>query len=264
MDAIYAFHRGDTPLLVSVPHAGTVVPPGINSRLRTGARQLPDTDWFVDRLYQRVTESGAGLLTANFSRYVIDLNRPPDDAALYDRAGTQLLPEYSFDGTELYRSGERPDEEEERLRKKQFWQPYHDKIQMELQQIRQRHGFAILLDAHSIRSRVPLLFDGRLPDLNLGSYRGASADPGLVTVAATALRSNPEYSFVLDGRFQGGYITRHYGEPGEGIHALQLEMVQAVYMREFPPEFDEKRAAKIQPVLLKLLDSLLMWSPEHD
>ena len=165
---------------------------------------------------------------------------------------------------ELYRSGERPDEEEERLRRKQFWQPYHVKIQMELQQIRQRHGFAILLDAHSIRSRVPLLFDGRLPDLNLGSYRGKSADPNLVTVAVKALCSNPEYSFVLDGRFQGGYITRHYGQPGEGIHALQLEMVQAIYMREFPPEFDEKRAARIQPVLLKLLDSILMWSPEHD
>jgi len=264
MNAIYTFHRGDTPLLVNVPHAGTVVPPEINKRLRIRVRQLPDTDWFVDRLYQWVTESGAGLLTANYSRYLIDLNRPPDDAALYDRAGTQLVPEYSFDGTELYRSGERPDKVEVRLRKEQFWQPYHDKIQMELQQIQQRHGFAILLDAHSIRSRVPLLFDGRLPDLNLGSYRGASADPGLVSGAAKALCSNPKYSFVLDGRFQGGYITRHYGQPSKGIHALQLEMVQDVYMREFPPEFDEMRAEKIQPVLRELLDSLLMWSPEHD
>lgn len=264
MNAIYSFHRGDTPLLISVPHAGTVVPPRINQRLRTGVRQLPDTDWFVNRLYQRAMESGVGLLTANYSRYVIDLNRPPDNTALYDRAGTELVPEKTFEGTELYLPGERPDVVEVSSRKERYWQPYHDKIQKELQLIRQRHGFAILLDAHSIRGRVPLLFDGKLPDLNLGSYCGVSADPSLVSVAAKALCSNPDYSFVLDGRFQGGHITRHYGRPGEGVHALQLEMVQDVYMRESPPEFDETRAAKIRPVLHKLIESLLMWSPEHD
>lgn len=264
MNAIYSFHRGDSPLLISVPHAGTIVPQQIYECLNTEVRQLPDTDWFVDRLYQGSIESGAGLLTANYSRYVIDLNRPPDDAALYDRAGTQLVPEYTFDGTQLYLPGKRPGTAETLLRKDRYWQPYHDKIRNEINVIQKRHGFAILLDAHSIRGRVPLLFEGRLPDLNLGTYREASADPDLISVAAGALCIDPAYTFILDGRFQGGYITRHYGQPGNGVHALQLEMVQEIYMKENPPEFDEARAAKLQTVLRKLVESLLRWSPEHE
>jgi N-formylglutamate amidohydrolase len=264
MNDIYSFCRGDSPLLISVPHAGTFVPRHILDRLNTEVRKLPDTDWFVDLLYQQFTESGAGMLTANYSRYVIDLNRPPDDSALYDRAGTQLVPEYTFDGTELYLAGKRPDVAETRLRKDQYWQPYHDKILDEINLIKKRHGFAILLDAHSIRGRVPLLFEGKLSDLNLGTHRGASADPDLISVATGALRTNPAYTFILDGRFQGGYITRNYGQPGKGVHALQLEMAQDIYMEESPPEFDEVRAMKIQTVLRTLVESLQRWSPEHE
>ncbi len=259
----FSFQPGSTPLLVSIPHAGTVVPPTIKSCLTTSAHGLPDTDWFVDQLYRWVTEAGAGLLVAVNSRYVIDLNRPPDDAALYTGGGTGLVPHQSFDGTSLYLEGLQPDEEETGNRRKQFWQPYHEQLDVELNSLRQRFGHAILLDAHSIRDEVPLLFTGRLPDLNLGCYKGASADPDLISTCVTALGCDPGYSLVVDGRFQGGYITRNYGQPQNGVHALQLEMVQSVYMNEQPPLYDPERAAGILPVLRRLIDALIQWAPGH-
>ena len=264
MKPVYSFQQGDSPFLLSVPHAGTSIPQGISDRLRINARQLPDTDWFVDRLYDFAPSLGASLLIANYSRYVIDLNRPPDDAALYTSAGSSLVPVNSFDGKELYQTSRQPDASEMQMRKEQFWQPYHDKLRAELQRLRQRHGFAILLDAHSIRREVPLLFDGSLPDLNLGSHRGVSADSGLVAMSMDVLGSNPSFSSVLDGRFQGGYITRHYGQPLRGVHALQLEMAQSVYMREQPPVFDKIRVAKVMPVLKNLIQTLLKWSPTNE
>jgi len=264
MKSVYSYQPGDSPLLLSVPHAGTGIPQDISDRLRTEALQLPDTDWFVDRLYDFAPSLGVGLLKANYSRYVIDLNRPPDDAVLYTSAGSNLVPVNSFDGKELYQTSKRPEASETQMRKDQFWQPYHDKLRVELQRLRKHHGFAILLDAHSIRREVPRLFDGSLPDLNLGSNRGASADSNLVSMSMDVLGSNPAFTSVLDGRFQGGHITRYYGQPSRSVHALQLEMAQSVYMNESPPLFDEIRAEKILPVLKNLIGALLNWSPTNE
>ena len=261
MNPVFSFKRGTTPLLVSIPHAGVHLPRSVDVRLTLEARQLPDTDWFVDRVYQWVAEKGGGILTANYSRYVIDLNRPPDDAALYAGAGTGLLPEEAFDGKALYLKGMNPGRDEGRQRLKQYWMPYHEKLRSELVELKHRFGHAVLLDAHSILSEVPRLFDGTLHDLNLGSFQGASADPGLVSACTTALGTDPQFSLVLNGRFKGGYITRNYGCPANSIHALQLEMAQSTYMIEAPPTYDERRAGKLVPVLQNFVDTLINWTP---
>jgi len=261
MKPVFSFQRGETPLLLSVPHAGTGLAEGLESRLTDRAMQLPDTDWFVDRLYDWVVEMGAGLLVANYTRYVIDLNRPPDDAALYSGPGTGLVPDQLFDGSPVYKDGSGPDSAEVVQRLAQYWRPYHDKLATELQRVRARFGHAILLDAHSIRSEVPRLFEGRLPDLNLGSHAGKSADPGLIALGFRTLQGDTHFSAVLDGRFKGGYITRHYGKPSEHVHALQLEMAQSCYMRESPPAYDPVKANRVQSVLRSLAGVLLDWSP---
>jgi N-formylglutamate deformylase len=261
MQPIFTYQAGSTPLIISVPHAGTEVPQSIQSRFNPGISDLADTDWFVDRLYAWATELGAGILSANYSRYVIDLNRPPDDAALYQRAGTRLVPDRTFSGAVIYQSGQSPDAKEIDQRRQTYWAPYHDKLSSELSLIRKNFGYAILIDAHSILSHVPMLFEGKLPDLNLGSNRSASASPDLIELSMQALSSDPQFTSVLDGRFQGGYITRNYGQPEHGWHALQLEMAQSVYMQEAPPVYDPWRAANIQPVLEAWIRSLLAWKP---
>jgi len=261
MKPVFTFKRGSTPLIVSIPHAGTLLPGSVNDRLTPRARRLPDTDWYVDQLFQWVVEKGGSLLIANYSRYVVDLNRPPDDAPLYAGAGSTLLPEQAFDGISLYKKGMQPDKDEKQERLQQFWKPYHEKLGAELTALKHRFGHAVVLDAHSILSRVPSLFDGRLPDLNLGSYRGASADPGLISASVAALKEATNFSVILDGRFQGGYITRNYGCPDSAIHALQLEMAQSTYMSEETPCFDSKRAAGLSKVLQNLVDTLIRWAP---
>jgi len=261
MKRVFTFQRGSTPLLVSIPHAGVIVPPSINNRLTQAARHLPDTDWFVDRLYHWVIEKGGGLLVANYSRYVIDLNRPRDNADLYAGAGTGLLPTETFAGKPIYQPGEQPDEGEIQKQIQQYWMPYHAQLRTELQALKQRFGHAVLLDAHSILGEIPMLFAGKLPDLNLGSYRGASADAGLISASMTVLGADPGYSLILDGRFQGGYITRNYGHPHLGIHALQLEIAQAAYMYEQPPAYNAGRSGRLLPVLQGLIDTLIEWSP---
>ena len=261
MQPIFTYQAGSTPLIINVPHAGTAVPEGIQSRFNPGISDLVDTDWYVDRLYAWASELGAAILSANYSRYVIDLNRPPDDAALYQRAGTRLVPDKTFSGAAVYRPGQAPDADEIEQRRQTYWAPYHDKLISELSLIRQKYGYAILIDAHSILSHVPMLFEGKLPDLNLGSNRSASAAPDLIELSMRALSSDPQFSSVLDGRFQGGYITRNYGQPEHGWHALQLEMAQSVYMQEAPPVYNLRLAARIEPVLKSWIASLLAWKP---
>ena len=263
MTAVFTFQRGTTPILVSVPHAGTCILPAISKGMRWVGRQLEDTDWFVDRLYAWVADLGAGLLVANYSRYVIDLNRPANDDSLYDSPVPGLVPQNSFNGEPLYREGMQPGQSEIALRLEGFWRPYHLKLAEELDDLKKRYGYAILLDAHSIRSKVPL-FEGRLPDLNLGTFNGNSAHPCLIAKAYQALQNDPARTTVLDGRFQGGYITRHYGQPHSGIHALQLEMAQSVYMREQSREYDQERASTVVPVLQHFLNALLQWAPTDE
>lgn len=259
--AIYELYEPRTPLLVSVPHAGTRLSEGLGARLTRAGRALPDTDWFVDRLWSWVTRHGAGLLVAHHSRYVVDLNRPADDAPLYSGPTTGLVPVESFTGEPLYAEGAEPDPDDVAGRIEQYWHPYHDALARALRAVRERHGHAVLLDAHSIRSRVPRLFSGRLPDLNLGTWDGRSADPQLARRAEAVLAAAESFTYVRDGRFKGGHTTRHYGRPDEGIHALQLEMAQAAYMSEEPPTWDGVRAAQVRPVLEALLHCLQDWRP---
>jgi N-formylglutamate amidohydrolase len=235
--------------------------PGLEARLTAVGRSLPDTDWYVDELWSGAAGMGAGLLVGEYSRYVVDLNRSPDDRPLYPGAGTGLVPEQTFSGATLYRDGARPCQEESRRRLVEYWRPYHAALAGELARLRERHGFALLLDAHSIRSRVPRLFDGRLPDLNLGSFEGASAAPELIALASERLRDWPGCTHVVDGRFKGGYITRHYGRPADGVHALQLEMAQSLYMQEDPPARDPQRMAATQPLANAFMEALLGWRP---
>ncbi len=252
--------RGATPLLISMPHMGTFVPADVKSRMTPEALKLPDTDWHVDKLYWFALEMDVGMLMPTHSRYVADLNRPPDDADLYPgQVKTGLCPMRSFSGDKLYKDGEEPDEIELINRVAAYWLPYHEALETELKRLKDEFGYAILYDAHSICSHVPLLFEGRLPDLNLGSARGRSCAPEMAAAAFAAAQTG-DYSAVLDGRFVGGHVTRHYGKPEENIHALQMELTWVNYMEEkFPYRYDEKKAAKLQKTLQAVLQSLLDW-----
>ena len=251
--------RGSVPLLVSMPHTGTHIPPELQPGYVPRALALEDTDWHLPRLYDFVAALGASVLTPTVSRYVIDLNRPPDDAPMYPGASnTELCPTRFFTGDPLYREGAAPDAAERERRRAAYWQPYHDALGAELDAIRARHGVALLWDAHSIRAEIPWLFEGRLPDLNIGTAAGASADARITHAVAQACAQAPGVSSVVNGRFKGGYITRHYGAPKRGIHAVQLEMCQCLYMREAPPfDWDEPRARQIRPVLQAMVGAAL-------
>ena len=261
---VFWFAEGNAPLLVSMPHIGTGLPPGIADRLTPSARQLSDTDWHVDRLYDFVAELGASRLGATQSRYVIDLNRPPDDVSLYPgQATTGLCPATDFDGVPLYRPGEQPSAEEIADRRRRYWQPYHDALADGLARIVAKHGYALLYDAHSIRSRVPRLFDGELAELNIGTADGRSCDPALERRLADICRNASPYSAAVNGRFKGGHITRAYGSPSKHFHAVQMELAQRTYMEEPPPyRFDETRATAIRPVLRNVLRAMLDWGAE--
>ncbi len=259
-EASYRFTPGSTPLLISVPHAGTLIPPDLRSRYTAAALTVADTDWHVPLLYQFALARGAGLLVATHSRYVIDLNRNPDGAALYaDADNTELCPTRSFAQEPLYIDGQLPDATELARRRERYWQPFHDALSAELERIRQRHGYAILLDGHSIRAEVPRFFSGRLPDLNLGTADGHSCAPALQQAAEQLLSAADGFTFVSNGRFKGGTITRRYGQPAQGVHALQLEIAQACYMHEATPHiWQAARAASLIRVLQQLVDTLLL------
>jgi N-formylglutamate deformylase len=258
---IYSFAPGRTPLLVSIPHGGTYLPPELVPRLTEAALALPDTDWHVPRLYDFATGLGAGVLCATHSRYVVDLNRPPDGQPLYPGASnTELVPLSLFDNRPIYRPGAAPGAAEVQDRLQRYWRPYHARLEAELAALRDRFGIALLFDAHSIRSVVPRFFEGRLPDLNLGTAAGASAADELGrTLLDIALKSD-RYSAVLNGRFKGGYITRHYGRPSQHVHAVQLELSQRTYMEEEPPfSWREDLAATIEPLLRRLVQAMSDW-----
>jgi len=253
---------GETPLLVSAPHVGTHIPPQLAEDMTEAGRAVPDTDWHMDRLYDFARAMGAGLLLATHSRYVVDLNRDPHGKPLYPGAdNTEVCPTSRFDRAPIYAEGKAPDQAAVAKRVERYWRPYHDVLDAELRRLRKRYGVALLFDAHSILSHVPRFFEGKLPDLNLGTGSGSSADPALIERVAQAMRSNA-FTQVVDGRFKGGFITRNYGRPAEGYHALQLEMAQSVYMDEAPPwTYRADLAEKIQPVLKKMFEAMLLWAP---
>ena len=256
---LYKFRRGKTPLLVSMPHTGTYVPEWLAPRLTRAAKALPDTDWHLEQLYNFVDELGASVLVATHSRYVVDVNRPPDNANLYPGQDTTgVVPVDTFDKAPLYLRGFEPSEAEVRSRIEQYWKPYHAKLSEELKRIKTEHGRALLWDAHSILSVVPRFFEGKLADFNLGTADGKSCGKGL---GEALLAKISGYTKVLNGRFKGGYITRTYGDPANGIHAVQLELSEVVYTEEQPPfRFREHLAVKVRPTLRSLLEEMLRYA----
>lgn len=256
-EPVYEFHAGESPLFVSVPHDGRYVPAGIAAGMTAAGRALADTDWHVTRLYDFVRELGASVITARCSRYVIDLNRPADDSALYPgRAATGLCPVRTFRGEPIYRDAGPLPADEQQSRIETYWRPYHVRIERELERLRTRYGYALLWDAHSIVSEVPALFDGLLPELNLGTFGGASTAAEIEAALWREAQAAP-FSAVLNGRFTGGYITRQYGRPAERRHAVQLELAQQSYMDENTLRYDVLRAARLRDTLRALLQTYL-------
>jgi N-formylglutamate deformylase len=253
--------RGDAPLLVSMPHVGTGLPADIAARLTPQAATLADTDWHLPIVYDFVAALGATVIVATQSRYVIDLNRPPDGSSLYPgMTTTGLVPAETFRGEPVWREAP-PSDEEIAVRRERWWRPYHDALSGELARLRAVHPRVVLWDAHSIASVLPRFFEGRLPDLNFGTADGASCEASLIEAVLEPVRVQVDYSWVLNGRYKGGHITRHHGRPRDGVHAIQLEMVQAIYMDESSPfALDEARSARLRPLLRACLGRALDWA----
>lgn len=255
---IATLHRGTLPLLVSLPHDGSHIPADLAERMAPESRRAPDTDWHVSRLYAFAKAMGASVLVPSHSRYVVDLNRPPDDVSLYPGQNTTgLCPAVRFSGEPVYLEGQQPSQDEIGARVERYWRPYHDLLAQELARLRAAHGRVLLWEGHSIRAECPFLFEGVLPDLNIGTSSGASCSPELQSRLENALRSQQQYTWVANGRFKGGYITRHYGQPAQGVDAVQLELAQKNYMDEDSFEYDEARAGRLQPTLRALIDAAL-------
>jgi len=254
-------HLGQLPLIVSLPHVGTALPPDIAKQMNALAASVADTDWHVHRLYEFARDAGASWLQARISRYVIDVNRPPDDHSLYPGQTTSgLCPTESFDGRPLYDTGA-PRAEEISRRRNLFWLPYHAMLRELIEATRGRFGYAILLDAHSIRSTLPRLFDGRLPDINVGTNGGKSCAADVSARITTVLERQTRFSHVVNGRFKGGYITRNYGEPDAKVHSVQIELAQAAYMDETDTVYDPVLAQPLQSLLQLLVTQLIQFDP---
>jgi len=256
MTAVFSYHAGDSPLLISVPHDGCHLPTDIRDRMTPAGLALPDTDWHVAELYGFARELGASMLVANYSRYVIDLNRPVSDEAMYaGQVATGLCPMQTFAGDDIYVSPA-VDADELQRRVVTFWQPYHDQIADVITSTREKYGYALLWDAHSISSVVPRLFDGELPELNLGTDGGRSCG-GEIEESIVAAMNSSQYHSVVNGRFQGGFITRHYGDPDKHVHAVQLELAQRVYMDESNGMYDTAKASLLRYTLGTMLDEFV-------
>ncbi|MDR6412360.1 N-formylglutamate deformylase [Paraburkholderia terricola] len=258
VEKMYHFEQGRIPLLISIPHLGSELPLGIEQQLTDVALQTADTDWHLDLLYQFAADMGASILGGRFSRYVIDLNRPASGESLYPgQTTTGLCPEETFRGQPLYRGGSGPKQGaiEERLRT--YWRPYHQKLREELDRLTADFGTVLLWEAHSIASVLPRLFKGKLPDLNIGTNGGASCDASILDAITAQLADQP-YTWVANGRFKGGYITRAYGQPQRGVSAVQLEMCQSTYMNEHPPfDYRTDLAEKVQVVVQRMVGAAL-------
>ncbi|MFI4891618.1 MAG: N-formylglutamate deformylase [Steroidobacterales bacterium] len=255
LEPLYEVTPGASALLISMPHSGTHLPSELAPRISAAARDVPDTDWFIPELYAFAGELGASVIRATHSRYVVDLNRPPDGTPLYPgRRETGVCPVETFDGELLYTSGDEPSQPEIVARLQRYWRPYHDRLAALIAERVARHGHCLLWDAHSIHSTVPGLFEGRLPDLNLGTADGHSCSAKLGSRLADALRAQRQFTFVVNGRFKGGYITRHYGKPEAGVEAVQMEIAQAAYLVEARrPLYEPARALPLQSVLRGML-----------
>jgi formiminoglutamase len=260
--------QGTGPLLVSIPHTGTDLA-GLEDRLVSPWLGRCDTDWWIEKLYDFAASLGATVVRTGISRTVIDVNRDPSGASLYPgQTTTTLCPTETFQDEPLYKEGEEPGPDEIDQRREKFFAPYHGALQDEIDRLRGMHERIVLYDCHSIRSVLPRLFDGTLPVFNLGTNDGASADPALQQ-AVTEILAETGKTFVVNGRFKGGWITRHFGQPESGVHALQMELSCRGYMREpaepstpgnWPAPYDAHYAASIRATLTNILETALAWS----
>lgn len=257
-DTGFHFCQGSVPLLISIPHLGTEIHADVRSQLTDIADVVADTDWHLDRLYGFAARMGASVLGARFSRYVIDLNRPSTGESLYPgQTTTGLCPTETFRGEALYPNGGAADSSEVERRLHAYWHPYHAKLRQELDRLKAQFGHVLLWEAHSIASVLPRLFEGKLPDLNVGTNCGHSCDARVLDAITSSLRDQP-FTWVANGRFKGGHITRAYGKPEHGVHAVQLEMCQSTYMNEEAPfEYRPDLAARVEPVVEKMVSAAL-------
>jgi N-formylglutamate deformylase len=258
---------GDAPLIVSMPHTGTDIPAEIEARLVSLWLGRKDADWHVEKLYDFAPRLGATLVRTTMSRTVIDVNRDPSGASLYPgQATTELCPATTFDGEPLYESG-LPEAGDIGARREHWFDPYHAALVAEIERLRKQHSKVVLFDAHSIRSSIPRLFEGELPNFNIGTNSGASCDPSLTAVVKDVCNAT-QFSRVTDGRFKGGWTTRHYGKPAEGVHAIQLELACRGYMDEprevspdnWPTPYNEQRAADMRAALKQILETCLTFA----
>lgn len=258
----FQFKAGSIPLLVSMPHVGTDIPDDIAARMAPAAVEKADTDWHLVQLYGFLEQMGASTLSARWSRYVIDLNRPPENTNLYPGQDTTgLCPVDTFHREPLYVDGRAPDEAEVQRRLQQYWKPYHDQLRAELDRLLAIHGTVVLWDAHSIASVVPRFFEGKLPDLNFGTADGKSCAPGMSQAIVDLAQAQDQFTVAVNGRFKGGHITRHYGQPASNVHAIQLEMCQSTYMNETAPfAYRPDLAAQVQGLLAQMTKAAADWA----
>jgi formiminoglutamase len=253
----FDFLQSDTPLLVSMPHSGLRLTSPLRDTLVPEALALPDTDWYIPELYDFLDDLGVGVIKANYSRYVIDLNRPQDNKPLYTSKTTGLFPHILFNEKPMFKVGSSIDKPHQKACIEHIWRPYHQQLSSELERLKQRFGYAILFDAHSIAAQVPMLFDGTLPDFNFGTNAGVACAPELLAAAQQAL-AHTGYTQVSNGRFKGGYITRSHGQPSNNMHAFQLELSQATYLQNGSDYvLDNDKCAQVRPNLKALFQALL-------
>ncbi|WP_299828429.1 N-formylglutamate deformylase [uncultured Roseobacter sp.] len=253
--------RGDAPIVLGLPHAGTHVPPEIAQTLNETGKALADTDWHVDALYSGLLPQ-VTVVRAEFHRYVIDANRDPEGHSLYPGQNTTtLVPLTDFDGRGIWTTP--PTDTDVADRRVAFHTPYHAALMSEMKRLRQKHGAVILFDCHSIRSRIPFLFDGVLPDFNIGTDNGKTCAPQIAQAVQDICRAAPGYSTVVNGRFKGGWTTRHYGRPAEGVHAIQMELAQSTYLTDeaAPWTVDPAKAAQLRHHLTHILTTLAALVP---
>jgi N-formylglutamate deformylase len=260
--------RGDAPLIIAMPHAGCEIPPAIAADLVSPWLARKDSDWRVEQLYAMARSLDATILRTAICRAVIDVNRDPSGASLYPgQATTDLCPLTTFDGEVLYKAGREPDAADIAARRETYFMPYHAAVAAEIKRLRQKHPRIVLYDAHAIRSRIPRLFDGELPHFNIGSNRGGSCDPELTKAIEAACRASG-FAWVTNGRFVGGWTTRHYGAPALGVHAIQMEIAMRAYLDEpaactpdnWPPAYDPERAGGAQLALATILQSCITFA----
>lgn len=252
--------EGDSPVILGLPHTGTCLPEDIFARLNPRGQMLTDTDWHIHRLYDGLMP-GVTSVRAVFHRYVVDANRDPEDVSLYPGQNTTgLVPLTDFDGEPIWT--EEPDAAEIAKRRARFHAPYHAALAAEIERVRAKHGVAILYDCHSIRSKIPFLFEGVLPDFNIGTNMGATCDPRIEAAAGEVVEATGR-GWVVNGRFKGGWTTRHYGQPSRGVHAIQMELAQSTHLStEVPPfDYDEGKAEALRASLREILARLATLAP---